>query len=740
MIIFNILATIYVISFCGLCASYFKFLSYDFGSISKKNKSIIVLIISVYPAITSAFLISSILNFLLKEYHFPSIRMGFDYFSIYHKAVYFYIADHYLSLFKLILLVVFIFIAIYYFMESSYFLKYAKKIELNLEKYEVINQICFSILTFGIYPILNGLSYLSNQKKIGTFRILQDGNEVIRDFKEAEKRLRSELLVRRPDGFRFYKELRIPKHIEVLNTLIVGGMGSGKTAFIAPITLQFYENKYKSVIIDNKGDFCQLLSGKQGVIVFSPFDARSPIWNVAEDIEIDLEAMEFVAQLIPIHGDSNDFFSLAARDITIGSIKFLQNTKPKKWSMNEVLETIGRDDFLTILKNHHPGALQTLRDCYEENGKIVVGDTSRGIFQNVRACLKNFEILSQAWPDTTKGFSVKKWVRGERKDSLFLIVPFKQIYPEISGFFSGLVIDSFIKESLNLPDSRERRMGLFLDELGAIPRINSLANAGKLLRSKGVCMFVGIQEVGVVRKKYEQDGGTEVLLNGFSTKMIGRAETPEYAEYFVRQFGKNRYKKITRNRSLDSRGRSSVSFSQEETTEDAISSGELLSIPPASLKVGAIFYVKTSEIPTIFKLKFPIIPLERPFPDSVEADWLKRENTIESLQIMNPVLSHKIDENIKNNLFIQEQKVELVAEKNNIENIHVIYENNEQKIPDKFQNKVEDIIKSNEAEIQHTEASQEQNKLVDDNSEKSEKDLNSEDKKNENMNFDGLNF
>jgi len=202
---------------------------------------------------------------------------------------------------------------------------------------------------------------------------------------------------------------------------------------------------------------------------------------------------------------------------------------------------------------------------------------------------------------------------------------------------------------MNLSDSKDRRIGLFLDELGAIPRINTLANAAKLLRSKGVCMFVGIQEVGVIRKKYEQDGGTEVLLNGFSTKLIGRAETPEYAEYFVRLFGKNKYKKVTRNRSLDSRGRSSISFSSEEVVEDAISSGELLSIPPASLKDGAIFYVKTSEIPVIFKLKFPIIPLNKPYPDSVEADWLKNENT-DDIGNKEQELKEKINLNIKNSL------------------------------------------------------------------------------------------
>lgn len=696
MIIFNTLAIFYIAAFCGLVISFIKVCSYDFGTKSQKNKTLIFVIFSLYTAITSSFLMAKIANFFTKEYHFPSIRMGFDYFENYHTAVYYYIADHYLSLFKLIVLSLFIMITIHLFIESMNFLKHAKKVDLILEKYELLSNTSFSVLTFGLYPALKGIAYLTEQKKIGTFRLLEEGNEVIRDVKKSEKRLRSELLVRVPNGFRFYKELRVPKNIEVLNTLIVGGMGSGKTAFIAPITLQFFENKYKSVIIDNKGDFCQLLSGKSGVTVFSPFDARSPVWNVAEDIETELEAMEFVAQLIPIHGGANDFFPLAARDITLGAVKFLQNTKSKNWNMNEVLETIAREDFLTILKDHHSGGLQTLKDSFEKDGKIVVGETSVNIFQNVRASLKNFEILSKAWPITVGGFSVKKWVREESKDTLFLIVPFKQIYPEISGFFSGIIIDSFLKECLNLSDSRDRRMGLFLDELGAIPRINTLANGAKLLRSKGLCMFVGIQEVGVIRKKYDQDGGTEVLINGFSTKMIGRAETPEYAEYFVRMFGKNRYKKITRNRSLDSRGRSSISSSQEEVVEDAILSGELLSIPPASLKGGAVFYVKTSEIPAIFKLKFPIIPLERPYPDSVEAEWLKKEKEGD-FENTKKILQAKIDFNIKNTL-IGESQVNIKQNAAQFLNGNSDILSNDEQNENNIENKTEDSVARNTQE------------------------------------------
>ncbi|KAB8035645.1 type IV secretion system DNA-binding domain-containing protein (plasmid) [Silvanigrella paludirubra] len=649
-ILINFFFTVYILCFFFLVFSTYIVSSYKLNSYKQRNILIIFLTLIAYIGIPAVITMSSMSNFLMKNYHFPS----FDNFSSYHNMAFAYLREHYLTNYKLIMIFLFFISSLFMFGYVNKFFKYAKIIEDKYEKYDLTSKLSVSFLTFGLAPILQGLEYLSKQNKVGTIRELEEGNEVIRDIKSAENRLVTELLVRNSTGYKFFKNFRLPKHIEVLNLLIIGGMGAGKTAFLTPIILQFFELKYRSLILDNKGDFCELLGEKEGVTILSPFDARSPAWNVAEDVATELEAIEFISQLIPLTGGNGDFFALAARDIALGSIKFLQKTKPYNWNMNEVLETVASENILRILEEYHPGGLQTLRDCgYDpKTGKLLVGETSAGIFQNIRASLQNFDILARAWPKTVDGFSIKKWAKGEEEKTLFLIVPFKQLYPEISGFFSGIVIDLFVNETLNLPESRERRLGLFLDELGAIPRVKSLANGAKLLRGMGVCMFVGIQEVGVIRKKYEKDGGTEVILNAFSSKMVGRAETPEYAEYFVRMFGKNRYKKITRTRSMGTSGKYSLSLSEEQVVEDAISTGELSSIPPATLKHGAIFFLKISEMPVIFKLRFPIIPIKRPYKKCIEPEWMKRPSKeisigLASNLINNEINQPKIDQNLE---------------------------------------------------------------------------------------------
>ena len=234
---------------------------------------------------------------------------------------------------------------------------------------------------------------------------------------------------------------------------------------------------------------------------------------------------------------------------------------------------------------------------------------------------------------------------------------------------------------------------------GHIPRVKSLANGAKLLRGMGVCMFVGIQEVGVIRKKYEKDGGTEVILNAFSSKMVGRAETPEYAEYFVRMFGKNRYKKITRTRSMSASGKYSLSLSEEQVVEDAIATGELTSIPPATLKHGAIFFLKISEMPVIFKLKFPIIPIKRPYQKCLEPEWMKRPSKEISLGLAS---------NLKNN------------------------EINQPKIDQNLETMLADINKSNN--FIHNENSSDCEKIKDENKETTDND------ETLNLNLDSLNF
>ena len=629
------------------------------------------ILLTLVGGIQPVFEMALVGKFLAENYIFP--KFG-DMIS-YHTMAFNYLRKNHFSAFNMLAIVAFFVLSICMYRYVNNFFKYAKLIDNKYKIYEFFSKLSISILSFGMFIIFQFFEFLLTQNRFGTFRKLEEGNEVIRDFIKAKNRLKTELLIRKAQGFKLIKELRIPKHIEVLNLLIVGGMGSGKTVFLTPIILQFFDLKYPSFILDNKGDFCELLGEKEGVVILSPFDLRSLVWDVSEDISTELEAIEFVSQLIFLPGGSGDFFAHAARDIALGAIKYLQETKPFNWHMNEVLEVIANEELLRILEKYHPGGLQTLRDCgYSvKTGKLFVGETSASILQNVRAYLKNFELLSRAWPKTTDGFSVKKWARGEAKDTLFLIVPFKQLYPEISGFFSGIIIDLFVNQTLNLPDSKERRMGLFLDELGAIPRVKSLANGAKLLRAKGVCMFVGIQEVGVIRKKYEMDGGTETILNAFSIKLIGRAETPEYAEYFVRVLSKNKYKKTTRSRSNNSSGGHSISLCEETVVEDAISSGELMSIPPANVKNGAIFFLKMSDIPVIFKLKIKINVEKGKYLGNIEPEWIKRSVKaikigFEKTEVKELDLPYKIDENNILNLFHEKENIETKLKENSHEN------------------------------------------------------------------------
>ena len=559
---------------------------------------------------------------LVKFYEFPKIK----YFFNYHLLFFNFLTHLFFNNKNIFLTSTYFFCLYFSFFSSKKFIFYTQKNKKYFPIYSNILEVAFVFSSLGTYLLFLLGHFVYHYEKMGTKRILVEGNEVIRNTFFSQIRLKMEMSIRSGDGFYFFKNLRLPKNLEVLNTLIVGAMGSGKTSLLAPIFMQFFHRKNRSLVIDNKLDYCELVGEKEGVIILSPFDARSPVWNIAEDIVTELEAMEFVSVCIPCGHGSNNFFALAARDVALGAIKFLQTTNPYEWNLGDIFSVIGSDNLLSLLKDHHPGALQILRDCGIDHatGKMFVGETGASIFAQIRANLQNFEILAKAWPTTNGGFSVRKWARGEDEKTISVIVPFMQIYPEVSGFFSSLVVDIFINETLNLPDSKERRVGLFLDELGAMPRIKSLSNATKMFRSKGGCLFVGIQEVGVIRSKYQEDGGTESILNGFSMKLIGRAETSEYADYFVKAVGKNKYQKITRSRSIDTQGRHSTSTSEEVVVEDAINTGELLSIPPASLKSGAYFYLKMSEIPVIFKLKWPIVPFTKPFQGNVEPAWLKR--------------------------------------------------------------------------------------------------------------------
>lgn len=513
---------------------------------------------------------------------------------------------------------------------TIYFIYYAHKYTFKTTKskkvFKIIYLFCTSLLAFPIYPIYRLTKYIKKETDFGTRRILLRGCDVIRDPVLAEERFKLEFLSSKKDGLKFYKDVVIPFNLETRNFLFMGGMSAGKTyAFMMRLLRQFYERGHRAIVSDVKHDFCQVFGEAEGVKILGPFDSRSVAWDISADIATEMEALEFVAYLIPIKNaqSSMAYFQQAARDLIAGAIMSLQAEKPGQWSFADVFDLVAdKRRLVTAIKDYRPGALEHIQDSgFDEEDNFVPSKLTVGILADIRAHFQNLETLVKAWPNSVGGFSIKKFARGEDKTTKMLIVQFVNRYHSVSCFFSVMVFEMFFKEVDSLPESFNERFGVFLDELGVLPRIPAFVQATKQIRSKGGAMFVCFQEFGVVNSEYKEDGGTEAIVNAFGTKVAGIAQTPEYADYFVKTFGQNTYKKITRSKTVDPKGKISISTTHEQVVEDAVATGELINIPELDLE--AVMFVKMHGIPLVFRLNMPIQVEEKKYRAWIEPEWVR---------------------------------------------------------------------------------------------------------------------
>lgn len=498
-------------------------------------------------------------------------------------------------------------------------------------------RLAFTIQSFFIYPISKGIGKIMEEQKEGTTRTLKEGSEVIRDTKEAEERLRLELAnIKRP-GVSFIKDIKIPYEMEASNFLFMGGMGSGKTlAFIMRLLRQFYNRGNRTMVADIKGDFTRVWGEETGVKIFTPLDSRSIAWDISQDLENELEAVEFLNYMIPVDssGSSAAYFQKAASDITLGIIISLQHEKPRNWNMIDIFNVMNDEKLLiSCLQKYRKGALKHLADSgFDEQENFVASKLTTMIFSDIRAHLQNLEFLAKTWPISTGGFSIKKYARGEITEIKMIILPFNSYYKTFSEFFVSMILDFFFRSIFSLPENYEERIGIFLDELGVIPKIPNFVEATKTIRTRGGSMYVAFQDCGVVDSKYKSDGGTEAIFNGFGTKCIGLARTPQYAEYFVRAFGKNTYEKITKTKNeviSEGRRRVSMSTQYEKIVEDAVATGELIALPKASKENPiATFFIQLEGISIIFKLGIPTVKDEERFEPIKIAEWINSPSLI----------------------------------------------------------------------------------------------------------------
>lgn len=387
---------------------------------------------------------------------------------------------------------------------------------------------------------------------------------------QAARKESAEDIQRAGAGIRIHPQVQISLDRETRHLFVLGSVGGGKTQIITPLIQQAISRGDKCIIYDNKADFSQKI---ENALIIAPWDYRSPSWDIARDCQTRGDARALAARLVPESKDP--MWSSGARQILTGILVSLQRERGLDWGWKDIADKIPvpLPQLRQIMEKHHPEGIRAV----EEASK-----TTQSLLITLSSYMAQVFDLADAFSGKPEGhsFSIVEWLMDPEPAHKTIILQGNARFAELQKSYIQGLLAMFASRvnSPELPDNKERRIWLFLDEfpqLGKMPEIQPLLEIG---RSKGVRLVIGAQDIAQLRDIYGRDAVSAwtSMVGTYVVARIGGAETARWISEMVGQREIRRYSVSRTATAVPGAGSSTGQYQADR--EDVISPDELATL------------------------------------------------------------------------------------------------------------------------------------------------------------------
>lgn len=351
---------------------------------------------------------------------------------------------------------------------------------------------------------------------------------------------------------------------ETLHTLFAGAQGTGKSQQFFALMKQVRARGKRMIVYDPTGEFTQAFYREGKDILMNPLDARSPNWNVWQEIAKDYHYDNIANGLIPDPAGSDPFWAHAGRMLLKDVIAVLG--KKGRRSNRELYKAIA----MTKLEDLHKLLQGTAGASYVDPTTERTGMSLKMTVQNQ---LESFRFL----PDEGEPFSIRKWIH-EEGDSWMFITARESMREALKPVLS-LWIDTAIKAVLDLEPVHRERLWFCIDELPTLQKLDILKLALTNTRKYGLCMVLGVQDFSQLYEIYGHDLA-KTIISGCQTKLLLRVTDGAAAKLLADLMGQAEVdeKEETLSYGLSSE-RDGVSVFARRSMRDLVLSSEILTLP-----------------------------------------------------------------------------------------------------------------------------------------------------------------
>ena len=418
-------------------------------------------------------------------------------------------------------------------------------------------------------------------------------------------------------------DLSMVKHAEVMNFLIHGTIGVGKSTMIRWLLEYIRRRGDRAIIFDSGCTFVETHYDPQRDVIMSPHDERCPNWDLWRECREVVDYENLTASLIPEEGESDPFWVSSSRTIFAdAAMKMASDPERSIEKFLTLLLSMGLKDLRDYLRNMPSANL-----VEEKIEKTAI--SIRSVVTNYAKSLRYLQGLDR---DGRPGFSIREWMTDERYDSSWMFISTtarhrKAVRPLISMWLSLATI-----HLQSMGENSDRRVWFVLDEIASLQKIPELSATLAEARKFGGCFVLGIQNIAQLVSIYGQHVARSIL-DLLNTRAYGRSPSAEVAKMVQDELGMQRRREAREQNSFGlDQVRDGISLSRDKVQEPVVDYDAVMSLD--NLK----FYVRLPGEYPVVKLALKYRPQKKINQGLIERDFS---------DALSPALEQIITENEK---------------------------------------------------------------------------------------------
>ncbi len=351
---------------------------------------------------------------------------------------------------------------------------------------------------------------------------------------------------------------------EILHILFCGAQGAGKSQQFFALIKQIRARNKRMIIYDPSGEYTQAFYREGIDILMNPLDARSPNWNIWNEIERSYHFDNIANGLIPDPAEADPFWAKAGRMVLKEAFQVLgEEGKRTNRDLYRAIANSNLQEMYTLLKGT-PGA--TYVDPLTER-------TGMSIKMTVQNQLDSIRFLH----DEGEPFSIRKWIQ-EESDTCMFITARESMRDALKPVLS-LWIDIAIKAVLDLEPIHRERLWFCIDEVPTLQKLDIMALAVTNTRKYGLCLALGVQDFPRFYAIYGHDLAKSII-SGCQTKLLLRVTDGDIAKMMSKLMGEAEIEEKDETTSYGPHShRNSTSVTTRRTIKQLVLSSEILMLP-----------------------------------------------------------------------------------------------------------------------------------------------------------------